>query len=65
MSSNTAIRLTTSQQIETELLEVLRLRQYEWVTASDGQRDIARQRFMNALHAFNSAVLYGKYPNEG
>jgi hypothetical protein len=54
----------TRQQVEIELLEALRHHQMEWIASSDGNRDIARQRFMNALHAFNSFVLYNKPPDD-
>jgi hypothetical protein len=54
----------TRQQIEVELMEILRQRQEEWSMASDDNRDEARFRFMNALHAFNSLVLYGKFPDD-
>jgi hypothetical protein len=50
------------QDLETELLEIMRERQREWASAKDEHRDLMRQRFMNALHAFNSLVLYDKHP---
>ena len=49
----------TKQEMETDLLEELRLRQREWNRASEEDRDVARQRFMNALDTFYSLVLHG------
>jgi hypothetical protein len=47
----------TRQQIQDELLKVLRERHWEWETASEENREIARQRFMNALQAFTGFGL--------
>jgi hypothetical protein len=55
-------RAKTRQRIEQDLLEVLNLRQREWISATDDNRDLARRRFMDALHAFNDFVLDGKLP---
>jgi len=49
----------TKQEMETDLLEELRLRRREWNRASEEDRDVARQRFMNALDTFYSLVLHG------
>lgn len=56
-------RLNQRQQLEEELLEKLRQRQDEWIRASEDDRDAARQRFMDALHVFNSLILYDKLPS--
>ena len=37
-------------------MEALRQEQQEWLTASEENRAIARQRFMNTLYAFNELV---------
>ena len=63
MSDQAAQLAKTRQQVESELMEILRLRQHEWATANDDQRDFARQLFMNALQNFNSLVLYGRPPD--
>jgi hypothetical protein len=54
----------TRKQIENQLIEVLRERWREWQTAGEENREIARQRFLGALEAFNGFVLYGKLPGE-
>jgi hypothetical protein len=54
----------TSQQIEIKLLEVLRERQRDWVSASEHDRDSARVRFLTALRAFNKFILDGKLPDD-
>jgi hypothetical protein len=54
----------TRQTIEEELLEELNRSQREWIAASEPDRAAARQRFMDALHTFNSLVLYGKTPEK-
>jgi hypothetical protein len=54
--------MKTREQLEEDLLETLRQRQAEWKRASNDERDAARQRFIEALHAFNSLVLYNKLP---
>ena len=54
----------SKQDIESQLLEELSLRQTEWRRASEGDRDVARQRFMNALLVFNSLVLDGQPPKK-
>jgi len=48
------------QQMQNELMEVLRQRQDEWSRASDDNRAVARLRFLNVLRKLNSLVLYGK-----
>jgi hypothetical protein len=55
--------MKTREELEEALLETLRQRQAEWIRASDDERDEARQRFMAALKAFNSLVLYYKIPD--
>ena len=52
--------IATCQQAEMHRLEVLHQRQLEWISAPDEMRDIARQRFMNALDTFNLLVSYDK-----
>ena len=54
-----ARQLKTKHEVEFELLEELEFRQVEWTRASEEDRDVTRQRYMNALQAFNSFVLYG------
>jgi hypothetical protein len=62
--SDSAARLSrTRQEIEKDLLERVRKSQQEWISASEDNRDEARQRFMDALQTFNSLVLYAKFPN--
>jgi hypothetical protein len=60
MPDHSAGRVKAREQVEAELLEILRQRQHEWRTAPEDQRDYARQRFMNASQNFNSVILYGK-----
>ena len=52
----------TQQQIAGKLLADLRLREDEWCRATDGNRDFARQRFINALEVFNRLVVHGDPP---
>lgn len=51
------------QQLEADLLEIVRQRQLEWINAPEADRDEARKRFMDALSAFNRLVLDGKIPD--
>ena len=44
----------TRHAIEFELLEDLQVRQVEWTRACEEERDVARQRFMNALQTFKN-----------
>jgi hypothetical protein len=53
----------TKQQLEIELLDFMREKQLEWQHAPAEERDAARQRFMDALEAFNALVLYNKIPD--
>ena len=62
MSDSAARPAKTRQEVEKELMEVLRARQQEWISASDQDRDLARQRFLDALRAFNALILSGKIP---
>lgn len=62
MSESATGRAKTRNEIVEQLMQALHERQREWHIASDDQREGARQRFMTALHAFNSAVLYDKLP---
>jgi len=57
--------MKTREELEEALLENLRQRQAEWIRASDDERDDARKRLIDALHAFNSLVLYNKIPDLG
>ena len=52
-----------TQQIADELMEALRRRQREWSSADEDNRDVARQRFMNALYAFHSLILPDRIPD--
>jgi hypothetical protein len=54
----------TRRQIENDLLEPLHERQQEWRAGGEGNREIARQRFVDAVEAFSGFVLYGKLPAE-
>ena len=63
MSNGSATLSITREEIESDLLERLRKCQKEWISASENNRDEARQHFMEALHTFNSVVLYGWFPN--
>ena len=47
----------TNQDMERSLLEGLRLRQEEWIRASEANRELACYQFMNALDAFISLML--------
>ncbi len=51
------------EQIENNLLEDLRQKQLAWIRASEADRDLLRQQFMNALQVFNSLVLDRKLPD--
>ena len=51
------------RQLESELLEEVRLRRTEWDKAPEGQRDLARYRYMDALDALNQLLRYGKLPS--
>jgi hypothetical protein len=53
------------QRIEDRLLEEVQQAQKAWCEASDGEREWARQQFIEVLDSFNSVVLYGKEPVEG
>jgi hypothetical protein len=50
----------TKLQLEIELLDLMREKQVEWQHAPAEERDAARQRFMDALEAFNALVLYNQ-----
>lgn len=50
----------TRHELASDLLELLRLSQLDWTRASEEDRDAARQRFMEALDAFNRVVLQGR-----
>jgi hypothetical protein len=52
------------QQLETDLLEILRQRRLEWIDASEDSRVEARGEFMDALSAFNRLVLNGKISDD-
>ena len=54
MPDQSARRVKTSQQVETDLLEMLRQRQHDWITAPHAQRDYRRQLFITALQNFSS-----------
>jgi hypothetical protein len=48
---------------EAGLLAAVRRAQMAWRAAPERERDDARRRFMDALHAFNSLVLYDEQPD--
>jgi hypothetical protein len=64
MDENATPLPKTPQQIEDELMEVLRQAQLEWSRASEDNREAARQRFISALHVFNGLVFDNKPPEE-
>jgi hypothetical protein len=53
-----------SRQIEIQLMEILRLRQHAWITADEEHREVARQRFVNALHTYIALVFNSALPQE-
>ena len=57
LSQNNSLQL-----IERGLLNALRERHAEWQRATDVTRDIARQKFLNALHAFRAFTVEGELP---
>ena len=63
MSGGTSRQTKTRQEIENDPLEDMRQKQLEWRQASALDKDLARQRFMDALHRFNSLILYDKFLN--
>ena len=63
MSGGASRQLKTREQIENDLAEDLYRKQLAWRQASDKDRDAARQQFIDALHRFNSFILYGKFLN--
>jgi len=63
MIGGTSLQLKTREQIENDLSEDLYNKQLAWRGASDQDRETARQQFMDALHRFNSFILYGKFLN--
>lgn len=65
MAEATSTRLDYRQHVEAELLDEVRRTQQAWHDATEEKRDVARQRFKDALNAFNSVVLHGKEPNGG
>jgi hypothetical protein len=65
MSEASPSRLDYRQHVEAELLEAVRRTQLAWRDATEEKRDVARQRFKDALNAFNSVVLHGKEPDGG
>jgi len=48
------------RRLASELLDTVRRAHIAWRGAPEGERDRARLRFMDALHAFNSLVLHDK-----
>jgi hypothetical protein len=52
----------TRQQIEDELMEVLRERWREWEAASEENREIARQRFLDALEGSTASFCTASCP---
>jgi hypothetical protein len=62
MGLDPEMELKSQSQIECDLFEQVRQRHAEWQQASEADRDVTRLRFMDALHLFNSLVLYGKIP---
>jgi hypothetical protein len=58
MTGNCAKPQKTRERIENELLEDLRQKRAEWIKASEDNRDLARQRFINALLIFDIVVIH-------
>jgi len=63
MLEATPSRVEYRQHVEAELLEEVHRAQMAWRDATVEKRDVARQRFKEALNAFNSVVLHGKEPD--
>jgi hypothetical protein len=57
-STPSAIR----KQIETKLRDIVWSRHQLWKSARTDKQAITRQRFLNALNAFDALVLHGKLP---
>ena len=62
MAQPALVPLGDRRHIEANLLEEVRRTQKDWIEAPDDEREFARARFMMALNAFNTFVLYGKAP---
>ncbi len=54
-------RLERERDLPRELLE----RQSQWLNAGEAHREIARLRFMDALHAFEEMILRDETPLAG
>jgi hypothetical protein len=52
----------TRRQIESDLIEVVRKRQREWLTAGEADRELTRHRFMESLQVFEDLAFFGKFP---
>ena len=50
------------EQIESELLAAVQFARLVWIESPENERDSARARFTQALHAFNHLVLYDQEP---
>lgn len=44
--------------------QAVQQRQIEWQSATDDTRDVARQRFLNALQVFTAFVEDGNLPDD-
>ena len=52
----------TRQQVEDELLTAFQIRQQQWREPRNGQREFARQSFVDMLQKFNALVMYNTCP---
>ena len=50
------------EQMESELLAAVQSARLVWIESPETERDSARARFIQALHAFNDLVLYDREP---
>ena len=50
------------QEVEEELLDVMKERRREWINANPQDRGFARLRFRQSVQAFNAVVLYAEGP---
>lgn len=51
------------EQIEAELMELVKRHEREWQVAPEGDRESARERYVAALEKFNRVVVRGVFPD--
>jgi hypothetical protein len=61
--SDPLFELEDRRRREAGLLDAVQRALIAWRGTPKGERDRARQRFMDALHAFNSLVLHDEQPD--